>query len=665
MIIKRIKAVNYKTYLNLDLNLEPEQDRPIILIGGQNGGGKSTLFESIYGALYGLNITKAKDFDILFNNGNKDFLEKQIMLEIHFVGKVLNEMQTYVLTRVYKLNESGQVIENVKLNMNGDIFNYNSAEPVKTRSLSESNVNKLIRANLPKELSKYFLFDAMESGTLLKDDQLAKVIKENIDNVMGFNKYNQLAKCSTEVYQSMTAQKFKAEKDKTEYTRLISTKNIILSDIESQESLQTKYLNYLSSHEETYKELKNNFNQEESLKERISKLKSDNETYKKNQAIYRSNLEVFVKELELNIGLPMLASTFNNVITDLLEQAKEIELKSGKLLTKDLTEQIILQTITYLKNHNNLSQEVSIDEIYKYIENAQTKVNTDVEANKYNQKELSALQKLINTQYNNQFTNLVTVQTELNNSFQSLSKNKSVIEELQKQISLNDFTLIKDYEQVQTDLNETKASLKTLKEDLKKVEKELSQYDISEETEPDPRYELVKKLNPFFIESIKQLLLSKKKMIEQTLVADLNINLIPYKNMIERVEFGNDMKDFTFRMYHQTGNEISLNLLNTASKQMVVQCLLKALHKFGDYNPPVMIDTVMGVLDEQSRETVLENYFPQLSHQTILLSSDSEIRVNKDLDKLKPYICRAYTVKRDIQKQKSDIYEGYFGVEIN
>lgn len=53
MLIKRIRATNFKTYLNLDLDLSVVGDRPIILIGGANGGGKTTLFEAIYGALCG------------------------------------------------------------------------------------------------------------------------------------------------------------------------------------------------------------------------------------------------------------------------------------------------------------------------------------------------------------------------------------------------------------------------------------------------------------------------------------------------------------------------------------------------------------------------------------------------------------------------------------
>ncbi len=60
MLIKRIKVQNFKTYVNLDLDISVEADKPIILIGGANGGGKTTLFEAIYGALYGLKIANAK-----------------------------------------------------------------------------------------------------------------------------------------------------------------------------------------------------------------------------------------------------------------------------------------------------------------------------------------------------------------------------------------------------------------------------------------------------------------------------------------------------------------------------------------------------------------------------------------------------------------------------
>ena len=36
MQIQKIKATNFKTYLSLDLDLQVEDECPIILIGGQN-----------------------------------------------------------------------------------------------------------------------------------------------------------------------------------------------------------------------------------------------------------------------------------------------------------------------------------------------------------------------------------------------------------------------------------------------------------------------------------------------------------------------------------------------------------------------------------------------------------------------------------------------------
>ena len=48
MKLLRIKATNYKTYKELDLDLNVTNDRPIILVGGANGCGKTTLFDDLH-----------------------------------------------------------------------------------------------------------------------------------------------------------------------------------------------------------------------------------------------------------------------------------------------------------------------------------------------------------------------------------------------------------------------------------------------------------------------------------------------------------------------------------------------------------------------------------------------------------------------------------------
>lgn len=216
MLIKRLKVENYKTYSNLDIDLNVEKERPIILIGGENGGGKTTFFEAINGALYGLTINSEQKFKELVNAGVANYRSAKISLEIHFSGKVLHEEQQYILSRTYILNSDGKPVESVRLNMSGSIFQYGTATPIAQRQEQEAQVSKIIKANLPKELSRYFLFDAMEAGNLLKEDQLNRVIRENIENVMGFNKYLQLAKTAQTLVENHTAQRLVIEQEKKE-----------------------------------------------------------------------------------------------------------------------------------------------------------------------------------------------------------------------------------------------------------------------------------------------------------------------------------------------------------------------------------------------------------------------------------------------------------------
>ena len=78
------------------------------------------------------------------------------------------------------------------MKMGGNTYTYGSAQPPAQRAQSEEVVRKIITANLPSELSTYFLFDAMKTSDLLKEEKINALIEKNINSVMGFNKYIQL-----------------------------------------------------------------------------------------------------------------------------------------------------------------------------------------------------------------------------------------------------------------------------------------------------------------------------------------------------------------------------------------------------------------------------------------------------------------------------------------
>ena len=225
--------------------------------------------------------------------------------------------------------------------------------------------------------------------------------------------------------------------------------------------------------------------------------------------------------------------------------------------------------------------------------------------------------------------------------------------------------LIQTYEDSQRKLADLQNKEMQLKTEISRLDKRIHQFDVQIQQEPDAKYDTLARLKPFFEKVADSLLKKKKAQIEIEMQQQLNRLLVSYKGHIGRIELSDSMDNFNIRMFHSAGNEISLNQLNAASKQIFIQVLLKVLRNLGDYNPPVMIDTVMGVLDNESRDALMEEYFPQLAEQTILLCTTSEIRTDSDYIKLEPFISKTYTLHRDPATQSTTVCDGYFGIELN
>jgi len=664
MLIKRIRAKNFKTYLNLDLDIVTDPDKPIVLIGGANGGGKTTFFDAIYGALYGLQINTERNFNELLNAGALGKVDEKIELELFFSGRVLNQEQSYVLTRTYLLNSAKKPVESVKLNMNGSIFQYGTATPPAQRAEQEAQVNKIIKGNLPEELSRYFLFDAMEAGNLLKEDRLNRVIRENIENVMGFNRYLSIAKASESLTQDYIAQQFDLEKEKKEYLDLIENKkkeNELLGEVNEQ---HRKALDYSVSNKDLYDKLKTGLNEESTINNKVKQLEEELKSIEREEKQYKEEANDFIKNFELHVSLPKLAEVLHNDISLILSERKESDSNELSHISKGSLEEVLVKAINILNDKGHQLKDVSVSELAQNVLQSFKEEHTTSKYDYFTAQEVNALESLANGNYQNTYNSLSYRKQTLEQEIANCEKIEKQIEELKSQVSGSDYSLIKAYEDNEAAIKDLESKIKEKEGHIKKIEGKIQQFDIPTTEEPDPKFEALKKLEPLFEEIANTLLKNKKDKIEEKMKIDLNANLAAYQDVISRVELSEDLKDLNFSIYHKSGNEIYLSQLNTASTQVVVQVLLKALHEFGDYDPPVMIDTVMGVLDETSRSTLLENYFPELSHQTILLSSDSEVRPNSDLQKIAPFVSKAYTLIRDKELQKTDVVEGYFGNQI-
>lgn len=665
MIIKRIKTKNYKTYLSLDLDLSVKLDQPIILIGGMNGGGKTTLFEAICGALYGLKIKNKAHFQELLNNGAIGKVEPTIVLELTFEGMVLGRMQEYLLRRTYKLNPADKPVENVLLNMDGTPFSYGTATPPQQRAINEQQVNKIIKANLPQELSKYFLFDAMQSSELLKENVFAQIIKDNIQNVMGFNKYLQMKNAAEHQQQEWAARRLEAQKEAEEYNGLCEQRNQLVELQEENAKLQDDKYKYLTSIQTEYDAAKEGAKESAETERKIQELEASVKDTQELSKRYNTQLKHVVETLEINVFFPKLAQGITNEVNDIIRQKEALKQEREGVLSVEQMREVTTKILGYLKSEYLCPESVEDDDVVAYLKSQQESLHRKDNYAFMDESELEALKNLLNANAVNEFITLNDSRHDLEKRLENYDNQLRQISLLRRSMVNGNTEIIKAYEEASRELESLKKEADNRKVSIKKLEQKIHQFDVQIQQEPDVKYDMLVKLKPFFEDVADTLLRRKKEKIEEDMKEQLNKLLISYKGCIAKVELSDRMENFTIRLYHKAGNEISLNQLNAASKQIFIQVLLKVLRNLGDYNPPVMIDTVMGVLDEESRDVLMEEYFPGLAEQTILLCTTSEIRKDKDYLKLEPFLSRSYTLVRDVERQSTHIEEGYFGILCN
>ena len=665
MLIQKIKISNFKTYLSLDLDLTVDDDRPIILIGGSNGGGKTTLFEAISGALYGLKIESKEHFMELLNQGAINKVKPEISLQITFVGKVLGQQQKYILKRIYQLNPQGRPLESVSLNMNGNMYVYGTMTAPKERVRAEQEISKIIKANLPQELSQYFLFDAMQSSELLKKNVFQQTIRDNFENVLGFKKYLQLKRASEKLQQEWAQQRLEAEQEAKEYNNLCSQKDGLVAEMNACLAEQDRLYKYMASVEDEYQRAKEGAQQAMNLNKRIQDVDGKIRAITNEAADYAESLKAFIENIEINVFLPKLASNLSQEINNILRIKEQLLKQSTGAYPIETLRDVTAKIIDYLKELSLCSQAVDEENVVAHMVALQNTTNAQDPYDYLDDAEVEALKELPKKGGGNHFVTLDRKRQDMEIQLANLDNLRTEKRTLEQTQAGGNNLLIANYEDAKRTVEKLKIQEDSFKSEILRLEKRIHQYDVQIQQEPDLKFDTLVKLRPFFDKVADSLLKKKKAQIETEMQSQLNKLLVSYKGHVARVELSDSMENFNIRLYHSAGNEISLNQLNAASKQIFIQVLLKVLRNLGDYNPPVMIDTVMGVLDNESRDALMEEYFPQLAEQTILLCTTSEIRTDSDYVKLEPFISKTYTLHRNVEEQNTTVAEGYFGISLN
>ncbi len=133
--------------------------------------------------------------------------------------------------------------------------------------------------------------------------------------------------------------------------------------------------------------------------------------------------------------------------------------------------------------------------------------------------------------------------------------------------------------------------------------------------------------------------------------------LLRKQTMVERIHI--EPSTFAITLFNDAGQPLPKQRLSEGEKQLFAISVLWGLARASAHPLPAIIDTPMARLDAAHRQHLIERYFPHASHQVIILSTDTE--VDRHYSKaLQPHVARAYHLCYDEAARATHGEEGYF-----
>ena len=236
MIIKELKLYNFGVYAGENV-FEFVSSKPIVLIGGMNGRGKTTFLEAILLSLYGQNSFAyqeskfksygqyLKSYINLLDGSNEASVELYFSLDS-------SEKEAYRIKRAW--NGFGQRIKE-------DITVYKNET---INSFLTDNWSMFIENILPSRLSNFFFFDGEKIAEVAVEDTDVKM-KDSIRSLLGISVLDVLSNDIGRII-SRSEKKNTYDKSVLELQKLRSNKDDIakkLNDLEIQIKERTLKLN--------------------------------------------------------------------------------------------------------------------------------------------------------------------------------------------------------------------------------------------------------------------------------------------------------------------------------------------------------------------------------------------------------------------------------------
>lgn len=709
MKITKLMLNNFSSYEGINIfDFTTTPRKTIVLIGGQNGAGKTSIFDAIKIALYGplafgysgANSHYSKKIKEYINSKTYNKADCNSGVAIEFEIKQDREVKKYTINRQWTIDDK-KLKEDCIIECGGK--KYDESE----HTYFESYLQSVI----PPNLFDFFLFDGEEVGNIFSDDGYNKFIKDALLTLCGIDTYAIIQKfCSSYIGKSEddVEQQIKEEYAECMKAIHILTEKIGLDNVKIQNNQKRIEEMYVANEQlnESYKRAggisekdKSHIQAEiDSLDKKRNEISADLKSFMEDTMPFFL-LKSFNDDMESQIDYEekdMISEYVRLMISkEYLKSILVEKTDNAEQLSEDLFNAINNKISPKGDNDVERILDFSRDEI-SAVESVMTLVDSiDIKTlsrrikdrSKYTKKVISLNQKLREALSEEDAQNYLS---QIHNNEEEIKRLENEIHQLTQLCESNNL-LIKEYSTkkdllykkildtaankhayaLSSDIAEIMGTLIDSK--TKSIRKKLAKYTVENLSEIYRKDNLITSIDiseDFKITLYQKLIYS----VEEIKSAIYNIGLNEFfsqideasqKHLLEQMKI-KSVEEINFKIHNidektefTLNRRIELTRLSKGERQIFILALYQAIIKISNNDIPFVIDTPYARIDAIHREEISKKFFPKISKQVIILSTDEEITEDY-YPIIKPYIAQEYLLSNNQSENRTSIEKRYF-----
>lgn len=616
MHIYEVTFKNFKPFRGKEtVELDTEENQPLVLIGAKNDRGKSAFFDGVRFCLYGFQGNNPMIAQKRRNAVNRKAVREkagETFVEVVFE----HDGDAYSIIRYITFTTGIGGKGEVDIGSCYPVIEKNG-EKIVDRNSSSEEYNQIVNTILPENASKFFLFDAEDD--LEKYTRNNVEVREAIETVLGIqelrNAVGDLEKRADQFQDDFLS----AQTDAENRRRLKSDLEDIRQEREALESQKESKEEELKKKRDKLKDIKNEIEDIEEVAEKQRQLQ-DLERQIEDADSTKIRAEKQINSILKDAG-PLLAGLgakgiqqyskpgvghrLESVVNELLESDPfDGECICGEPLTEDHKEKL----------ESRIQRDTDPAEPFRIaLDDAKQELPSDIDGKK---------------------ANFINLREERRQKDQTINDLKQRKEELNSEI---DAITAEDHEDLKQRRDETEQKIQNLNNEIERLDRQIGKKENKENqkekriqslggaTENEQRLENLKELSgrcAEAMEDIKEDFVEQRKDEVEREASGVFQRLTNKPEVYEGIVLD---EEYNLRIKTESGlRDVETQSPSAGQTQIIAYSFIAGLNNYTAREAPVIIDTPLGRLDPIHKDRLI-SYYPQLSNQVVILYQPSEL----------------------------------------